>query len=129
MARYRRVTWSPSGWLLASDRLTPDQRGRVSNSDVPGPYRQDAAGDYGSAEFGIGRSAGYGRSGAGRGGGRGAGGRGDDSGRTDSGAAGNGAAGNGAAGYGRAGDARRGTRHAARRRRRNRPDPHPGGAP
>ena len=106
----------------------------MSNSDVPGPYRQDAAGDYGSAEFGIGRSAGYGRSGAGRDGGRGAGGRGDDSGRTDSGAAGNGAAGNGAAGngaagYGRAGDARRGTRHAAGRRRRTGPDPDPGGDP
>jgi membrane peptidoglycan carboxypeptidase len=37
----------------------------VSNSDVPGPYRQDSAGDYGSAEFGIGRNAGYGRSGSG----------------------------------------------------------------
>jgi len=38
----------------------------VSNSDVPGPYRQDPAGDYGSADYyggdsGIGRSAGYGR--------------------------------------------------------------------
>jgi membrane peptidoglycan carboxypeptidase len=37
----------------------------VGNSDVPGPYRQDSAGDYGSAEFGIGRNAGYGRSGPG----------------------------------------------------------------
>jgi membrane peptidoglycan carboxypeptidase len=44
----------------------------VSNSDVPGPYRQDSAGDYGSADFGIGRNAGYG---AGSGDGRRAAGR------------------------------------------------------
>ena len=65
MARYLRVTWSPADGCFASDRLTPDQRGHVGNSDVPGPYRQDSAGDYGSAEFGIGRNAGYGRSGPG----------------------------------------------------------------
>ncbi|MDQ2876456.1 MAG: hypothetical protein M3Y33_17320, partial [Actinomycetota bacterium] len=43
----------------------------MGNSDVPGPYRQDSAGDYGSADFGIGRNAGYGRAGSGRSGGRG----------------------------------------------------------
>jgi membrane peptidoglycan carboxypeptidase len=49
----------------------------VGNSDVPGPYRQDSAGDYGSAEFGIGRNAGYGRSGPAGPGRHGSGRRGD----------------------------------------------------
>jgi membrane peptidoglycan carboxypeptidase len=74
----------------------------VSNSDVPGPYRQDSAGDYGSAEFGIGRNAGYGRSGSGR-----PGGRGDSDGR----------AGGDEAGRGH-GSHSSGSRRAAGRRRR-----------
>ena len=81
----------------------------MSNSDVPGPYRQDSAGDYGSAEFGIGRNAGYGRSAPGRD--RGDGSRGRDSGGDVS-------FGGAAAG--------RGTRHAAGRRRRSGADPDPG---
>ena len=78
MARYLQVTWSPADGCFARDRLTQDQRGHVGNSDVPGPYRQDSAGDYGSAEFGIGRSAGYGRSGPAGPGRHGSGRRGGD---------------------------------------------------
>jgi membrane peptidoglycan carboxypeptidase len=75
----------------------------VGNSDVPGPYRQDSAGDYGSAEFGIGRNAGYGRSGSGRSGRHGEG---------------NGRPGADNADYG-SGDGR----HAGGRRRRTEPRP------
>jgi hypothetical protein len=84
MARYLRVTWSLADGCFPRDRLTPDQRGHVGNSDVPGPYRQDSAGDYGSAEFGIGRNAGYGRSGAGRPGRHGGGRHGGDADYADS---------------------------------------------
>jgi membrane peptidoglycan carboxypeptidase len=83
----------------------------VGNSDVPGPYRQDSAGDYGSAEFGIGRNAGYGRSGSGR---PGRHGNGD----------GNGRPGASDAEYGSSGG---GARRAAGRRRRTEPGADSGG--
>jgi membrane peptidoglycan carboxypeptidase len=103
MARYLRVTWSPADGCFASDRLTPDQRGHVGNSDVPGPYRQDSAGDYGSAEVGIGRSAGYGRSGPAGSGRHGNGRRGDDAdyGNSDYGNRDNGSSDNGRPAAGR----------------------------
>jgi membrane peptidoglycan carboxypeptidase len=104
----------------------------VGNSDVPGPYRQDSAGDYGSAEFGIGRNAGYGRSDSGR-----PGRHGNGNGRAGNG---DGRPGVGDADYG-SGD---GGRAAGRRRRTEpradsggdsagwsstRPAPQPGGRP
>jgi membrane peptidoglycan carboxypeptidase len=115
MARYLQVTWSPADGCFASDRLTPDQRGHVGNSDVPGPYRQDSAGDYGSAEFGIGRNAGYGRSGPG------GPGRHDGSGQHGGDADyGNSASGN--SDSGNSGGGNSGGRRAAGRRRRPGPD-------